>query len=689
MNFLIADTFLTSLERLNSQEQKAVKMTAFDLQVNPAHPGVQLHRVDRARDKGFWSARASRDLRLICHRGDSSLVLCYVGHHDDAYTWAQRRRLEAHPKTGAAQIVEIRETVEEIRGASSVAVRPVHTGEPLPCQGLTRDELLAWGIPDDWIDDIRTTNEDRVLAIAERLPQEASEAILEYIVSGTVRTPEPTGAETDPFTHPEATRRFRVVAGAEELEAALSYPWERWIVFLHPHQRGTAEQDWSGPARVSGSAGTGKTIVAIHRAAHLATVHDTARILLTTFSSVLAQTLAGKLDRLLAQKPRVRERIEVRALDDVAWRIWTIRSDGRTIMSDKDAADLVRTVVEDAGISGVSPLFAVSEWQHIVDLHGLYTWESYRDVRRLGRKVRLAESRRRELWNLYETVRDRIRDRHALTLNDVYYHLAGNDAKTPAPYDMIVADEAQDISPAQLTWLGSVAGPTPNGLFFAGDIGQRIFRQPFSWSALGVDVRGRSRVLRVNYRTSHQIRTHADRLPDPTLTDPDGQQEERTGTISLFTGPDPEVKTTESREEEVRIVGEWLHDTVTETGAQPAETGIIVRSDRELDRARAAASELVNLKGGVFVPAATYRASGSGSRLLVIPLAVQSRIGGRRATHEVDGIRTETFVESMRPRATLRGHLTFHFKHEEPHLELLSRLFERVDSAELITWIEA
>lgn len=627
MNFLIADTFLTSLERLNSQEQKAVKMTAFDLQVNPAHPGVQLHRVDRARDKGFWSARASRDLRLICHRGDSSLVLCYVGHHDDAYTWAQRRRLEAHPKTGAAQIVEIRETVEELPGIPSVSVPPVHTDRPPPCQGLTTDELLAWGVPEDWVDDIRTADEDGVLAIAERLPREASEAILEYIVSGTVRTPEPTGAETDPFAHPEATRRFRVVARAEELEAAFSYPWERWIVFLHPYQRGLVEQDWSGPARVSGSAGTGKTIVAIHRAAHLASAHDSARILLTTFSTVLAEALAGKLDRLLARTPRVRERIEVRALDDVARRIWTIRGDGRTVMSDHDAAVLVRTTAEDAGIPGVSPLFAVSEWQHVVDLHGLHTWESYRDVRRLGRKARFAESRRRDLWSIYETVRDRIRDRHALTLNDVYYHLAGSDAETPAPYDMIVADEAQDISPAQLTWLGSVAGTKPNGLFFAGDIGQRIFRQPFSWSALGVDVRGRSRVLRVNYRTSHQIRTHADRLLDPTLTDPDGEQEDRTGTISLFTGPDPEVKTAESREEEIRIVGEWLHDTVTETGAQPAETGIIVRSDRELDRARAAAAELANLVGQEFVPAVVtmHEAKGLEFRIVAV-IACDDRI---------------------------------------------------------------
>lgn len=129
MNFIIADTFIKSLERLIATDQKAVKMAAFDLQVNPAHPGIQMHRVERARDKGFWSARASNELRLICHRTDDALVLCYAGHHDDAYAWAQRRRLEPHPTTGAAQIVEFREAVRDVPVTSFSADR---TRNPAP-----------------------------------------------------------------------------------------------------------------------------------------------------------------------------------------------------------------------------------------------------------------------------------------------------------------------------------------------------------------------------------------------------------------------------------------------------------------------------------------------------------------------------------------------------------------------------
>src|SRR6187397_1619851 len=136
MEFRIADTFTDSLARLTGEEQKAVKTTAFDLQLNPASPGMQFHKLDKARDKKFWSVRVSSDIRLIVHRSDTSLLLCYVDHHDKAYSWAERRKLETHPKTGAAQLVEIRETVKQVvvpvYVQSEPPVRPVPTVDKPP-----------------------------------------------------------------------------------------------------------------------------------------------------------------------------------------------------------------------------------------------------------------------------------------------------------------------------------------------------------------------------------------------------------------------------------------------------------------------------------------------------------------------------------------------------------------------------
>src|SRR5215472_17861315 len=140
MEFRIADTFTDSLARLTGDEQKAVKTTAFDLQLNPAHPGLQFHKLERAKDPNFWSIRVSRDVRIIVHRTGTSLLLCYVAHHDDAYEWAERRKLETHPKTGAAQLVEIRERVQEITIPKYVEAAP-RVKQPLFAK-LTDSELL-------------------------------------------------------------------------------------------------------------------------------------------------------------------------------------------------------------------------------------------------------------------------------------------------------------------------------------------------------------------------------------------------------------------------------------------------------------------------------------------------------------------------------------------------------------------
>jgi len=154
-------------------------------------------------------------------------------------------------------------------------------------------------------------------------------------------------------------------------------------------------------------------------------------------------------------------------------------------------------------------------------------------------------------------------------------------------FEFAVIDEAQDVSVAQLRFLAALGAAHPNGIFFAGDLGQRIFQQPFSWKALGVDVRGRSFTLKINYRTSHQIRSRADRLLGPELSDVDGITEKRGGTVSTFNGPPPEVQVCKTTEDEIKTVSRWL-TARTKEGIVPHEIGVFVRSTAEIDRARAA-----------------------------------------------------------------------------------------------------
>lgn len=605
--FRIADTFTGSLARLTADEQKAVKITVFDLQANPASPGLSFHKLDKAKDKNFWSVRVNADIRIIVHRTAGSLLLCYVDHHDKAYAWAERRKLETHPTTGAAQIVEVRETVREI--PVPVYVNAPAAPKKLLFAGVPENELLAYGVPPEWLIDVRQANEDTLFQLVDHLPSEAAEALLELATGGKpkrrVAAPEVPAARvelvtgpvdldlipvtpTSPFDHPDAQRRFRVVSDIEELRLALEFPWDKWTVFLHPDQRELVERDYSGPARVSGSAGTGKTIVALHRAVHLARTHREARVLLTTFSDALANALRTRLRRLIGGEPRLGERLEVHAVPSIGERLYRSLVGPVTLAKPDEIAALLRDAAAAAGGYKFRQRFLVAEWEQIVDAWQLDTWESYRDVVRLGRKTRLPEEQRRVLWGVFEKVRSALAAQKKLTPSGMFNVLAAAVVKAKhVPFDFAVVDEAQDISVSQLRFLAALGRNRPNALFFAGDLGQRIFQQPFSWLALGADVRGRSRTLRVNYRTSHQIRMQADRLLGPVVSDADGNVEERKGTISAFNGPAPDVRTFKTENEEIAAVRDWIAGRMKE-GLAPHEFGVFVRSPAELDRARTA-----------------------------------------------------------------------------------------------------
>lgn len=591
MNFRIADTFTDSLAKLTGDEQKSVKTTAFDLQLNPANPGMSFHKLDKAKDKNFWTVRASSDLRIVLHKTSDSLLLCYADHHDKAYQWAERRKLEVHPKTGAAQLVEIRERVEEITVPVYVEVAQSAPPKSPLFAHLSTDDLLNYGVPEEWLSDVLAADEDSILELADHLPSEAAEALLDLATGVTPQVAQPAVAGTDPFAHPDAQRRFRVMNNVEELERALDYPWEKWTVFLHPAQKQLVERDYSGSARVSGSAGTGKTIVALHRAVYLTRSNPDARVLLATFSDTLASALRTKMRRLIGNEPRLGERLEVHAMNAIGQRLYELNF-GRPQIASRE---LIRQLLTDAARVAeghkFSLYFLLTEWEQVVDAWQLDSWEAYRDVSRLGRKTRLPEAQRRLLWTIFEQVHDQLNSRNCLThasmFNKLASHLADNKH---LPFDYCVIDEAQDVNVPQLRFLAALGGGRPNSLFFAGDLGQRIFQQPFSWKALGVEVRGRSRTLRINYRTSHQIRMQADRLLGPELSDVDGNAEERRGTISVFNGPPPVIKALNSHEEEIETVAQWMSERIGE-GIKPHEIGLFVRSAAQLDRAQAAVKQ--------------------------------------------------------------------------------------------------
>jgi len=609
---VISDTFTTSLAKLTGDEQKAVKTTAFDLQLNPESPGLQFHRLLRAKDQNFWSVRVNLDIRLIVHKTATSLLLCYVDHHDAAYRWAEQRKLERHPKTGAAQLVEVRETVREIEIPRYVdVVVPASTSSPgtaglkpapytdLETAGLKPalyahledDELLGYGVPAEWLDDVRGVTEASLFDVLAHLPSEAAEALLEVATGGTPRPRMTVAADEDAFTHPDAQRHFAMMSTAEQLQRALDAPWDIWAVFLHPDQRDLVERRFSGPARVSGSAGTGKTIVALHRAVYLTRAQPRARVLLTTFSESLVHALKMRLDLLVGNEPAVRSRIAAEVVDTVALDAWKARTgQPAALVYDDTLEQLLREASAAAQPHGFSDRFLLSEWREVVDEWQTTTWEGYRDMARLGRKTRLPEAVRARAWPVFAQVRAALDERRLVTMGEVLAagteHFRSGGAR---PFEFVVVDEAQDLGVGQLRFLAALIGDQADGLFFTGDLGQRIFRTPFSWRSLGVDVRGRSFTLRVNYRTSHAIRRQADRLLSDEVADVDGNVETRSGTISLFQGTAPTVSVFESEAAEESAIADWLRARLDD-GVRPEECAVFVRSEAELPRANRAVS---------------------------------------------------------------------------------------------------
>lgn len=602
MDFRIADTFTDALARLPSQDQKAVKVSVMDLQLDPTAPGLQMHRIDKSRDANFWSARVNRDIRLILHKTGSSLLVAWVGHHDEAYAWAERRRIETHQRTGAVQIVEVRERVEEaqpdLARVWSPAENPVFAVAEAPAasflfDSLTSDQLMSIGVPEDWITPVLRTSETGFFDLADHLPSEAAEALLQFATTGVLKAPdlsfEP-AVTADPYQHPDARRRFATIETADDLRAALDAPWDKWSVFLHPSQRTVVERVYAGPARVAGSAGTGKTVVALHRAVRAVRSDPFARVLLATFSEPLAQHLESKLHVLIGADTSLANRLTVASFEGLGTELFQLAFGRRPRVASADQVEAaLDEAATNAGLRGFSKRFLAVEWAQVVDARRVASVEAYGTVPRLGRKTRLGSRQRESLWPVFAAAALNLKEQGLLTWSGVFHSLADHyGAAAEKPFSHVVVDEAQDLSVAELRLMCAIV-PTEGAdrLFFAGDLGQRIFQQPFSWKDLGADVRGRSSALKVNYRTSQQIREAADGLLPSSVHDVDGREEDRRGTVSVFEGPAPDVWLAPSVDEERERIAAFVKTALAD-GIPAEQIGIFVRSRREIDRARAA-----------------------------------------------------------------------------------------------------
>jgi hypothetical protein len=579
----LTPSFQKSLARLTRQEQNLVHRTVMQFWMNPDAPGHRLHPLEM-RDRRLHSISPNMDLRIIVFRDGDRHVLMYVDHHDAAYRWAERRTVTTHPVTGSAQIVEFEEVVRAEAQASSRTLQ--RDSAPGLFAAESDDYLLSLGVPPVYLETVRKLfSDDDLLVVLDRLPEEAQEALF-ALATGDRPAARPTARDlvTDPFTHPDAQRRFWIAADEAALTEALERPWEEWLVFLHPAQRGAVERNFNGPARVSGSAGTGKSVVAMHRAAYLARLSAGGRLLLTTFSKTLASRLSDGMDKLLGAVSEARARIEVLHLHGYAIAQLERRGFGVGI---GEAEEIERRLSEARGDLDpkFTDAFLFAEWEAVVDYWGIKSWEAYRDTVRVGRGAPLSPRQRRQLWDVFARVQEELDRTGRATWGGLCDRLRLIiDDEGARPFRHVVVDEAQDLGPRELRLTTALAAPGPRALFFAGDIGQRIYRWPFPWISAGVDVRGRAQRLRVNYRTSAEIRRFSDALLPAMLAEVDGEEEKRQA-ISILRGPEPEIVAGNSLEDEIAAVARWLRD-LRSRDIEPSQIAIFGRT-RQLLRKRA------------------------------------------------------------------------------------------------------
>ncbi len=581
----LSQDFLLQLAKLPSAIQSKVMKWAIQFQSDPTSPGINYENINGARDANLKSVRLDRDWRGIVFKPTSGdvYVLLYVDHHDQAYRWAENRKLAINPVTGAMQLV----VLESARQEESVASLAPPAKAPL-FAALGDRELLSLGVPEESIPLVRTVTADEQLdAIQGSLPVEAYEGLFLVAAGDTVsqvlvsrETRVDQSVDTADFASalamPESQSRFVIVGDDEAMRAIMNAPLAQWRVFLHPAQHKLAAGDRSGPVRVLGGAGTGKTVLAMHRAKWLAENRTAAgkKVLFTTFTRNLASDIEQNLKTLCGSNTMAK--LEIRNLD--AWVHGFMRSQKleHRIVYDRrqDAASQAwqaAMAVRDTKLD-LPTDFYEQELEQVILAQGITTLEEYRVARRTGRVGVLSRGKRDAVWPVFDEYRGQLASRKLKEVDDAYREVASlvqAGQGVDSPYSAIVVDETQDFGPQALKLLRAMIPRGVNDLFFVGDGHQRIYsRHRAAMSKCGIDIRGRSRKLYLNYRTTDEIRRQAVALLEGCAVDDldDGHDETRRYK-SLSHGPQPVVVQVDGLEGAVTQAANFIHQLRADLGS--------------------------------------------------------------------------------------------------------------------------
>ena len=602
----IASDFLESFSKIPRKQQGKVLDFVNKFRSNPSLPGINYEKIAKAKDPNMRSVRIDQAYRGIVLKPESGnvYVLLWVDLHDKAYKWAENKTYKIHPETGSLQVIEVEEAEAK---AEVLSETPFVVNDAL-FKNIKDKNLIRLGVPEEQLPLVRKLrNEDELDDIEEKLPQEACEALFCIAAGYTLdevfheiefaeeRQPVDVNDFDTALKNPHSRRRFYVVEDELELAAILNAPLEKWRVFLHPSQQKLVERNWNGPVRVLGGAGTGKTVAAIHRAKWLAQnvfQGEKDRIFFTTFTRNLAADIQENLSKI-CPKDTLRK-IEVINLD--RWVSGFLRRNGYDYEIDygKRSAQLWKQAVDMAPADlNLDPNFYREEWEKVIQPQAITTVDEYFKASRIGRGVRLNRKMRKTIWTIFEEYRTLLNE-HGLK--------EGVDATRDArlliesknetlPYRSIIVDEGQDMGPQAFKLLRNMVPEGSNDLFIVGDAHQRIYKHKVVLGQCGINIRGRGKKLRINYRTTDETRSWAVSLLEGIkIDDLDGGTDDQKGYKSLMHGVFPEVRQFQSLKEEVDFIADYLK-RVESDDESLTEICLVARTNNLLEQYKSALSE--------------------------------------------------------------------------------------------------
>lgn len=577
--------------KLPTKVQKKVAAFMDRFQADPYDPSLHVHKLDEtmvdSKVRGANLPDGYRAIIIAPEKGDTYLMV-HIDAHDKAYAWAKNKRFEMHPKTGVFQVFD----VEEMQFAVEQQPETFVPAENYPLSCLSEGDLFKAGVPEPLIPAVKAiSSDDSLEALSDYLPKDCRDVLMGIAAGMSLdeALDEMLGLNAAPaielvpdgpgdFTNVAERANFDLVLvkGEEHLKDILQASLEAWRIFLHPHQKKLVEWETKGPMNINGSAGTGKTVCLIHRAVHLANNLDNPKdkVLLTTFTTNLSITLKEYIRQLDANAA---DHIEVTNLHALSRTICT-RSGWKGRIGDDEDFEAIWESIWASPELGQLPMTEdemVKEYWQVIDANGIDNEEDYLTTVRSGRP-RISRKQRRQAWPVFRAFQRGLKKRNILTIEGAIHQARLSvEQKNFDKYRHVLVDETQDFSLEALKLIRSLC-PIEDGLrdplCTVGDGHQRIYRTKIPMSRAGIEIRGRSRRLKINYRTSEQIRKYAQAmLKGIEIDDLDGGLVSIKGDHSAFSGPEPIIEACKDENEEADAIVAWVQTLIQDHGFKDYE----------------------------------------------------------------------------------------------------------------------